>query len=82
MSGEAVSDTETQPGHGSAPRIPPLPSPCMDWTRFLTVSGRTLRAAHFSIRTGGMWLYISRLSTLSGSSCIESMNWLRAGTKP
>lgn len=56
----------------------PLPthSPCMDWTRFLTVSGRTLSAAHFSMSCGGMWLYASRLSTVSGSSCIESMNWL------
>lgn len=51
-------------------------SPCMDWTRFLTVSGRTLSAAHFSMSWGGMWLYASRLSTVSGSSCIESMNWL------
>lgn len=48
----------------------------MDWTRFRTVSGRTLRAAHFSMSWGGMWPYTSRLSTVSGSSCIESMNWL------
>lgn len=40
------------------------------------MSGRTLRAAHFSMSWGGMWLYVSRLSTVSGSSCIESMNWL------
>lgn len=48
----------------------------MDWTRFLTVSGRTLSAAHFSMSCGGMWLYASRLSTVSGSNCMESMNWL------
>lgn len=67
------------PGPAWTPPCPlrvPVYSPCMDWTRFLTVSGRTLSAAHFSIRTGGMWLYMSRLSTVSGSSCRESMNWL------
>lgn len=56
--------------------------PCMDWMRFLTVSGRTLRAAHFSIRTGGMWLYMSRLSTDSGSKPRESMNCLQEETRP
>ena len=49
----------------------------MDWTRFFTVSGRTLSAAHFSISTGGMWLYMSRLSTDSGSKPRESMNCLQ-----
>lgn len=33
-----------------------LCSPCIDWTRFLTVSGRTLSAAHFSMSWGGIWL--------------------------
>lgn len=54
----------------------------MDWMRFLTVSGRTLSAAHFSIRTGGMWLYMSRLSTDSGSRPRESMNCLQDQTRP
>lgn len=49
----------------------------MDWMRLFTVSGRTLRAAHFSISTGGMWLYMSRLSTDSGSKPRESMNCLQ-----
>lgn len=45
------------------------------------MSGRTLRAAHFSIRTGGMWLYMSRLSTDSGSKPRESMNCLQEQTR-
>ncbi|KAG7274856.1 hypothetical protein CRUP_012340 [Coryphaenoides rupestris] len=45
--------------------------------RLLTVSGRTLSAAHFSMRTGGRWLYSSRLSTDSSSKPRESMNCLR-----
>lgn len=40
------------------------------------MSGRTLSAAHFSMSWGGMWLYVSRLSTVSGSNRMESMNWL------
>lgn len=54
----------------------------MDWMRLLTVSGRTLSAAHFSINTGGMWLYMSRLSTDSGSKPRESMNCLQDKKKP
>ena len=56
--------------------------PCMDWMRFLTVSGRTLSAAHFSIKTGGMWLYTSRLSTVSGSKPRESINCLQDKIRP
>jgi len=52
----------------------------MDCTRLLTVSGRTLSAAHFSMRMGGRWLYSSRLSTDSSSKPRESMNCLRVHT--
>lgn len=48
----------------------------MDWMRLLTVSGLTLRAAHFSMSTGGMLLYMSMLSMESGSRLTESMNCL------